>query len=100
MSAPLKLSDEQVQFVRAIVAKRRDAAKVLREYPTNAQLAEQLDCTERYIEKISNGHARVVPRETTVKPNIEELARQILRDAVAEQSTSIESTGDKCDSAS
>lgn len=76
MSARIKLTDEQIDFVRDIVARRRAVRVQLEKIPTLEDLAETLGCTKRYLEKVASNHARV-PRETTATPSIEELAASL-----------------------
>ena len=58
MPAPRKLTDDQIRFARASVAKRREALKLAETLPTMAELAWQLNVTPRYLSEIVNGRAR------------------------------------------
>ena len=55
MSAPRRLNDQQVAFVKDIAARRRVAMAAVRAIPTNAELAEQLNVSKRLIERVSIG---------------------------------------------
>lgn len=59
MSAPLKLTDAQIKLARDVVDKRREAERQVSLYPTIPQLAKQLGCTPRYLQKILAGKARL-----------------------------------------
>lgn len=61
MSAPLKLTDAQIQFAREVVEKRREALRLARMYPTLGELARQLGCSERYLQKLMAGRKRRAP---------------------------------------
>lgn len=52
MSAPIKLTKEQIQSARDIVEKRREAIGRVKVFPTIAKLAAELNCTPRYLQKI------------------------------------------------
>lgn len=56
MSKQRALTDEQVAFVVNVTARRRLAAEALRKFPTNADIAGQLGCCQRLIDRISAGH--------------------------------------------
>lgn len=58
MSAPPRVPDEMVRFARQIVAKRRDLARQLKMLPTNAELAAQIGCSERWLVEVLAGRAR------------------------------------------
>lgn len=53
MSAHRRLSDEQIDYVKRVTAQRRQAMEVVKQFPTNAQLAAELKCSERVIDKYS-----------------------------------------------
>jgi hypothetical protein len=50
----MKLTEDHIAFVHTIVLRRRELQRQLRLVPTNAQLAEKLECSLRWIEKISS----------------------------------------------
>ena len=58
MSAPQKLTDTQVKFAREQIAKRREVLRQAKVYPTVAKLAELLNCTPRYLQKVLAGKVR------------------------------------------
>lgn len=47
-----KLTDEQIRWARQVGAKRVEALRQARMYPTIAELAEQLGCSERYLRDV------------------------------------------------
>lgn len=55
---PRKLTDEQVERIRVIVAARRSL-------PTNAQLAIEMDCCKRLIDQFTRGRKYKVHVEHT-----------------------------------
>lgn len=77
MSAQPRITDKQIAFARYTMNRRRELRRQLEMIPTLEELAEEFECSERYLEKIVNNHARIVPRETTARPNIEELAESL-----------------------
>jgi AraC-like DNA-binding protein len=58
MSAPQRLTDEQIRFARMVVKERREALRRARMYPTLEELADALGCTPRYLTEVVNGRAR------------------------------------------
>ena len=58
MSGAQKLSGAMIAFAREVTQKRREAMRVVRMYPTVAELAAKLECTPRYLQKILAGKAR------------------------------------------
>jgi hypothetical protein len=76
VSAHRRLTDDQIDYVKRVTAIKRRIVERLKRLPTNAQLAESLDCSQRLIERVSCGGYTVVSRGS-----------------FAEQSISIESTG-------
>lgn len=62
MSAPLKISDELIAFARYTINRRREVQRQLKNMPTLDDLAEELNCSRRWLEKIINNKVRVVPR--------------------------------------
>lgn len=58
MSGPQKLTDEAIRRARETTAARRNALKLARVYPTVAQLAAELGCTPRYLQKVIAGKVR------------------------------------------
>jgi hypothetical protein len=70
MSARQKLTAAQIEFAREISRRRRALYRSIKMIPTNAELARELGCTERWLAKIISEKVRrispqVVPRETT-----------------------------------
>jgi len=66
MSAPQRLTDAQIAFARDIHRKRAEAYRRVRMFPTDEQLAEQLGCSRRYLQKILAGQARSVSPRNAV----------------------------------
>lgn len=62
MSAPPKISDELVAFARYTINRRREVQRQLKSMPTLDDLAEELQCSRRWLEKIINNKVRMVPR--------------------------------------
>jgi uncharacterized protein YdeI (YjbR/CyaY-like superfamily) len=58
MSGQLKLTAEQIVFARTQTEKRREALKAADRFPTVAELAAQMRCTPRYLQKILAGKVR------------------------------------------
>lgn len=58
MSAPQKLTDTQIKFAREQTTKRRDVLRQAKAFPTVAKLAELLNCTPRYLQKVLAGKVR------------------------------------------
>jgi hypothetical protein len=58
MGARARIPDQMVSFARQIAAKRRDLARQLKMLPTNADLAAEIGCSERWLTKIVSGHVR------------------------------------------
>jgi hypothetical protein len=52
MSAPRKLTDDQIDYVRRVSAIKRRIVARLRKLPTNAAMAEAMDCSQRLIERL------------------------------------------------
>lgn len=74
----MKFTDAQIDYVRRVIAIKRRIAARLAKLPTNEQLAEEIGCTERYVERIAAQKVRVVPRGTPVAPaEIDQLAREL-----------------------
>jgi DNA-directed RNA polymerase sigma subunit (sigma70/sigma32) len=64
----MKFTDEQVEYIKRVSAIKRRLAARLNKLPTNAEMAEKIGASERYVERIAAGHSRVVPRGTPVTP--------------------------------
>jgi hypothetical protein len=65
MSAPQKLTDDQVIWVRHVAATRAEMIRQLQAYPTMKMLAQQLGVCKRYLADVVKGRERKgVPRET------------------------------------
>lgn len=58
MSAPVKITEAQIQLAIDVIAKRREALRTARLYPTIAVIAKQIGCTERYLQKLLAGRKR------------------------------------------
>ena len=58
MSGTQKLTDTQIKFARDQTKARREALKVAQRYPTVAKLADLLNCTPRYLQKVLAGKVR------------------------------------------
>lgn len=58
MSAKLKLTNDQIAFAIEIARQRQEARRRLDMIPTVAQLAQQLQCSERWLYEIIRGKAR------------------------------------------
>lgn len=64
---PRVLTDKQVELVVRVTSQRRQAMNAVREFPTNAQLAVQLGCCQRVIDRLSAGHGYKDSRESSVR---------------------------------
>lgn len=75
---PRRITDAQIAHVIDVTTRRRAAyEKFLREFPTNAQLAKELNCCQRVIDRIVAGEYSV-PRGTSLSPTeLDEYARQL-----------------------
>jgi hypothetical protein len=63
MSAQRRLTEEQIAYARRVAEIKRRIVQRLKRYPTVEQMAEQIGCDARYLEKIIAGDARKVPRK-------------------------------------
>ena len=71
----MRLTDEQIEYARRVANIRRRIVARLKKLPTNEKLAEELGCSERYIDSIVTMKARKSPRGTSVSPNcLDEIA--------------------------
>lgn len=52
MSAPIKLTDAQIDFALELAEKRRAALRKAKEFPTLGALAREIGCSERYLQKL------------------------------------------------
>jgi transcriptional regulator with XRE-family HTH domain len=59
VSAPQKLTDDQIRLARQVIAKRREVLRQLDLYPTMEQLADQMGVSVRYLSEVVNGRARL-----------------------------------------
>lgn len=80
MSGPRALTDEQLAHVVLVTTERREAYRIARAFPTNADLAEECNCSERLIERISTGYRYKVSCGTVglTDDEIDTLAQQLL----------------------
>jgi len=60
MSAPRKLTDDQIRLVRDAMAKRRDLQRQLELLPTLEAMAIELGVSDRYLREIVYNRARLV----------------------------------------
>lgn len=58
MSAPIRLTADQIRWAREIAAKRRDLQRQLELMPTLEQIAEKLEVSERYLIELVHNRAR------------------------------------------
>jgi hypothetical protein len=59
MSAPRKLTDDQIRLVRDAMAKRRDLQRQLELLPTLEAMAKEMEVSERYLREVIHGRARI-----------------------------------------
>jgi hypothetical protein len=64
VSAPQKLTPDQIRWAREIVAKRRDLQRQLDMYPNMQQIAEKLEVSVRYMFEVVNNRARTADCST------------------------------------
>lgn len=58
MAGKRKVTDEEIQIARQVIAARRDALRKAALYPTLAQMAEKMRITPRYLQQLIAGKAR------------------------------------------
>ena len=66
MGARQRLTDEEIDLARSVIAKRREAQRAVSLYPSIAGLAETLGCSKRYLIDVLNETARKIPREASL----------------------------------
>lgn len=59
MSAPQKLTDDQIRWVRQVMAKRRDLQRQLEMMPTLEEMADELHASSRYLREVVYMRARL-----------------------------------------
>lgn len=59
MSAPQKLTQDQIRWVRQVMAKRRDLQRQLEMIHTLEMLAQELDVSSRYLREVVYNRARL-----------------------------------------
>lgn len=79
MSAHRRLTDEQIAYVQRITTQRRQAMEAVKQFPTNAQLAEELNCCQRVIEKYSCGLTARKPGRRYTDAEIDQFAAELMR---------------------
>jgi len=60
MSAPQKITPDQIRWAREVMAKREDLKRQLELLPTMADIADELQCSERYLSDVIHNRARVM----------------------------------------
>jgi hypothetical protein len=70
MSGRRKLSQAAREFIIDSVARRRELERRLSMFPTNAQLADEFEVSERWIAELVRKKVRItVSRETSLRRN-------------------------------
>lgn len=62
MSAPRRITDDQIAWAKAQLEKRVEAERVYRMCASLDQIAKALGCAPRYLRKILDGRARKMER--------------------------------------
>jgi hypothetical protein len=66
VSAKPRITDDQIAWARHLVNRRREIERQLSLMPTLEEIAENLECSKRYLEMIVKNRVRTVPRGAVI----------------------------------